>query len=177
LSSITSAMNSSTPTPALLEQSRRDPASLQVVRDRKGHFGRARIAQPHVVRDRDDALALEADQRATLDPVRVEHRLDDSRVDRGMTVEAPVEALVGQAAEELQESRRILRMRRPQAHGRAVAEHDIGVLGDRDTGRHLRIVAYEERAAQASRARAARAATRSSRAWITRMGTCVPTPR
>ena len=59
----------------LLEQARADPAPLLVVGDGERHLGRARVAQPRVARDRDDALGLAvagepADERAALGPSR-----------------------------------------------------------------------------------------------------------
>ena len=67
----------------LLEQPRADAAALVLVGDRERRLGEARVAQPHVVRDRDDALAAvlgeRPEQRAALVPVRLEQRLDEPR--------------------------------------------------------------------------------------------------
>ena len=105
----------------LLEQTGRDPAPLQLVRNRKGDLGGASITQPNVVRDGDDALALDADQRTALAPVRVHDRRDHVRVDGGVAVEAFVEALVRQFAEEREQRGEVTVPRRLQAHRRAVA--------------------------------------------------------
>ena len=67
----------------LLEQPRADPASLLGVGDGEGRLGDGRVAQPDVVADRDDALAVlvgeRAEQRAALGPVGIEQRLDELR--------------------------------------------------------------------------------------------------
>jgi hypothetical protein len=67
----------------------------------------------------------------SFDPIRLEHGLDHSLVYYSVAVEAEVEAPIRQAAEELQQRRRISDLRRAEAHGRPAAEDDIGNSLDR----------------------------------------------
>jgi len=125
LSPSTSATNSSIPTPAgqrcqSLEQTRRDATALEFVGHREGNLGNARIAQADIARKRDDEVVLRADERPALDPIGIEHRLDQACVYARMAVEAEVEAPVGEAAEEVEQRVRIRHSRRTQPHRRAV---------------------------------------------------------
>ena len=81
----------------LFEQARADAAALMCVRHREGRLGERRVAQAHVVGNRDDALAVvfgkRREQGATLVPVGLEQRLDELLADLREAVEAAVEAL------------------------------------------------------------------------------------
>jgi CheY-like chemotaxis protein len=109
-----------------LEQTRRDAASLKLVRHGKGNLGGVRIAQTYIARERDDEIVLRTNKGTPFDPLGLEHRLDEALVHARITVEAEVEALAGEAAEELEQRRRIFGLRRAKAHGRPVAENDVG---------------------------------------------------
>ncbi len=66
----------------LLEQPRADAAAVLLVGDGEGDLGGLGVAQAHVARERDDPLRAvlvgqRADERAPLDPVRVEAGLDE----------------------------------------------------------------------------------------------------
>ena len=110
----------------LLEQARPDAAPLELVADREGDLGGARVAQPHPVRNGHDAAVQRPEQRASLLPVRREHGLDELRPERGKSVEAEVAAVLGQAGEELEQRVGILRDGRSQPERRPVAEDDVG---------------------------------------------------
>ena len=74
----------------------RNSSTLVVVGDGKGDLGAPRIAQPHVVRQGDDAvhavLGHRCEQCSALDPVRVEHRLHEAFVHPRSPVETEVQA-------------------------------------------------------------------------------------
>ena len=110
----------------LLEQARADPAPLELVADGERDLGGARVAQPDPVRDGHDAAVERPEQRAALLPVRLEHRLDELRSERGEAVEAEVAAVLRQVGEELEQRVGILRGGRSQPERRAVAEDDVG---------------------------------------------------
>ena len=115
----------------LLEQSRADPSPLELVADGERDLGGARVAQPHPVRDRDDTAVERPDQRAALLPVRLEHRLDELRPERGKAVEAEIAAALGEVGEEREQRVGVLRGGCPQPQRRAVAEDDVGRLDRR----------------------------------------------
>ena len=111
----------------LLDEARAHAAALERIRHRERRLGRGGIAEPRVVRKRDDPLRPVLDerteQRAALDPVRLEHLLDDLGPERRKPVEAHVEALLGEGSEEVEDrvgvlaraggrSRRVLPSRR-----------------------------------------------------------------
>ena len=70
----------------LLEHARADAAPLLVVGDRERDLRGRRVAEPRIARQRDDVLTVAAgerpDERASLDPVRLEERLDERRLAR-----------------------------------------------------------------------------------------------
>ena len=70
-----------------LEQSSADPASLMLVGDGERRFGQLRVSEPDVVRQGDHMLDVvvdeRAEQRTALLPVRLDHRVDESRAQRG----------------------------------------------------------------------------------------------
>ncbi len=90
-----------------LEQSRPDASALLGVGDGKGGLGHGRIAQTHVVADRDDPLPALVRQRtqqsAALDPIRIEERLDELRPQVRKAVEAAVEALARKRSVEVEQ--------------------------------------------------------------------------
>jgi hypothetical protein len=140
LSSITSATNSSIPRPPQRPRAARAGASrsraLKLVRDGKRDLGvRAHRAGERSSRG-NDAVAHDTDQRAALGPIRCQHRLDRLGADRRMAVKTPIEALVGETAEEGEQLVGIVSTRRSEAHGRAVAQDDVGVLGHSENGVH-----------------------------------------
>jgi hypothetical protein len=53
-------------------------------------------------------------------------------------METLVEAFVRETAEEAEHAVGVVAARRPEAHGRAVAENDVGELGHGEAGIHLR---------------------------------------
>ena len=87
-----------------LEQARADSAPLKLVVDGEGDLRGARVAQPRPSsRAATTRSAIERpEQRATLLPVRLEHRLDELRPEHGKAVEPEIEAVLGQAGEELE---------------------------------------------------------------------------
>ncbi len=111
---------------------RRDPSPLIVVGDGEGDFRAPRIAQPHVVRERHDAvlavLGHRGEERSALDPIGLEHRLDEVRVHPRSPVESEVQAARGQSLEEADEPVAIGLARLAQAKGAPVAEDDVDRL-------------------------------------------------
>ena len=157
------------------EQTGRDPAALELVGDRKGDLGRAGSAEPHVTRQRDDLVVLRSDERAALDPVGLEHRLDETLVNGRMSVEAKVEAAVGERLEEIEERDCVTLQRRAKPHGRAVPKDDV---------RHHRRCHIHQRRGCHSRAGSARgsvsasARCRTASAGCPQRGPwCAPMPR
>ena len=110
----------------LLEQARADAASLILVVHREGDLGGAAVAQPRVVRERDDPALEAADQRAALVPVGVDERGHELLAEGREPVEAQVAAPVGEAREEVEHRLCVGCERRPQPQRRAVAEDDVG---------------------------------------------------
>jgi hypothetical protein len=102
---------------------------LVVVGDGEGDLGRLALAQPRVAGQRDDALTVvgsnRAEKRPTLGPFGVEIRRDQTRVDRWMAVEAPVEALVGEFGEEPDERVRVGLLGRAQPQSAAFPQDDV----------------------------------------------------
>ena len=94
-----------------LQQPSTDPPPLLRVGDGECRLGQRGIAQAHVVADCDDSLAVlvgeGADQRAALDPVRLEQRLDQLQPHVRQPVEAPVQALPRERAVEVEQRRRV----------------------------------------------------------------------
>ena len=79
----------------LLEQARADAAALQLVGDGEGHLGRGGLAQPHVARERDDALLARSPSAPTSAPRSSQSGSSTARRARGPSpeaVEAQVEA-------------------------------------------------------------------------------------
>ncbi len=113
----------------LLQKPCADASPLMGVGDRERGFGCPWIAQPCVVGQGNDRLALVriecADQGAFLDPVRVEEWLDERRARLRGAVEAEVEALVGETGEKLDEGVRVGSQRRSQPERSSVAENDV----------------------------------------------------
>ena len=118
----------------LLEQARPDAAPLVGVRDRERHLRDGGIAQAHVVGDGDHSLVpvlvrQRAQERATLDPVRLEHRLDELRAEARQAVEPESQALLRQRPEEAEQRLGVLAPGRPQPEGAAVAQDDVDHVG------------------------------------------------
>ena len=80
----------------LLEHARADPTPLVLVGHSECDLCGGRVAKARVARERDDALPAvvgkRADERAALDPVRIEEGLDERRPHGRRAVEAEVEA-------------------------------------------------------------------------------------
>ncbi len=123
-----------------LEEPGADALALEVVGHREGRLGERGVAQPRVVRDRDDPLAVvlseRADEGAALLPVGVERRLDQRPVQRREPVEARVAARRGEAVEELEDRLPVGRDRRPEPERAPVAEDDVD--GRRSGSGHAR---------------------------------------
>ena len=103
---------------------------MKVIGDYEGHLGSVALAQAVVAAQRDDLFAFRArargDQRALLEPVAVDHSLEQRGVDRGGAVEALGVALGREIAKELDDLIDIFRQRGSQSDGTAVAEDDVG---------------------------------------------------
>ena len=117
-----------------LQQPSADPSPMLRVGDGERRLGQRRIAEAHVVSDRDDALAVlvgeRPEQRAALGPVRLEQRLDQLRPQVRQPVEAAMQALGRESAVEVEERRRVVPLRRAQPKRPAVAQDHV----DRVTG-------------------------------------------
>jgi hypothetical protein len=103
----------------LLQQAGAHALALQLVRNRERHLRATGIAQADVAPERHDPLTGPvrdgAGERAALQPVRIEHGLDERRSDVRTPVEAKVAALIGKPLEERDQPLLV------RARGRAVA--------------------------------------------------------
>ena len=113
----------------LLEQAGAHALALELVGHRERHLGAGGIAQAHVAAERHHALVVRARdrprQRPALDPVGLEHRLDQPRPRLRVPVEAQVAALLRQVLEEGDDAIRVVPQGRAQAHRGAVAQDDV----------------------------------------------------
>jgi hypothetical protein len=109
----------------LLQQPRADSPALVLVSDRESRLRRAVVAQPHVLRDGDDAVLELADQDAAVPPLGLEEVADETLVDAADSVKAKVEAPVREPCEERGEGARVFTCGRPQAQRRPVAEDHV----------------------------------------------------
>ena len=129
----------------LLQKACSDSAALEVVRDREGHLRHGRVPEAGVGRDGDDALGVAgidgSHQSAAFFPVGLGPRLDERRSEGRHPVEAEVQALGGQALDELQHCGGVGLARRTEPERAPVSQDDVGDLrvGDhRDPScRHL----------------------------------------
>ena len=107
-------------------------------RPQKGGFGRLRIAQAHVARERHDVFASvlheRRDQRPAAVPIRVEVTLDQMRRRAHGAVKAHLAAGGREILEERQQGGRICSQGRPQTQSLPVAEDDVE--HDRRAGGH-----------------------------------------
>ena len=89
----------------LIEDLRTETVTLKVIGDDEGDLGSVALAQAVVAAESDDLFALRSrasgDQRALLEPVAVDHSLEQRGVDRGGAVEALRVALGREVAKEL----------------------------------------------------------------------------
>ena len=113
-----------------LEQACADTAPVQVVGDREGDLGPARVMQADVGRERDgpdDATGAGelAEQRGAGLPVGLERPGDRRVIDRRRAVEPEVAAVGREALEEVDQGRFVGRGRYAQPECRAVAQHDV----------------------------------------------------
>ena len=119
----------SRPLGELLEEAGSDPLALEVVRDREGGLGCARVAEAHVVADGNHALvarlAHDADQRSLLCPVGRDEGAHEAIAGQGEAVEAEEAAPHGQCGKERDEGGDVFLDGRAQAQRRAVAEDDV----------------------------------------------------
>ena len=117
----------------LLEHARADPTTLVLVGHSKRDLRSGRVAEPRIACERDDALGAvvrqRPDERASLDPVRVEVGLDEGRPHGRRAVEAEVEAALGEAAEELGQGLGVGGLRRPEPQRAAVSQDDVDRSG------------------------------------------------
>ena len=123
-----------------LEEPGADALALEVVRHREGRLGECGVAQPRVVRDRDDPLAVvlseRADEGASLLPVGVERRLDERPVQRRQPVEARVAARRRRGPRRTRGRLPVGCDRRPEPERAPVAEDDVD--GRRSGSGHAR---------------------------------------
>ena len=113
----------------LLEHARADPAALVLVGDGERDLCSGRVAEPRIACERDDALGAvvrqRPDERASLDPVRVEGGLDEGRPHGRRAVKAEVEAALREAAEELGQGLGVGGLRRPEPKRATVSQDDV----------------------------------------------------
>ena len=69
--------------------------------------------------------SIAADQHRRVAPVGGEQRFDEMLVELRVAVEAPVQALLGEAAEEVEQCVCVVRLGRAQPQRRAVAQDDV----------------------------------------------------
>ena len=124
----------------LLQEARANAASLQLVGDGEGDLGDGRVTQTGKLGEGDDArggsVADDGDERVSVLRLR-EQVLDQRPVDARTAVEARVQALRGQLAEEGEECVAVWRLWLAQSQRRAVAEDDVdGTVGTSSHGRH-----------------------------------------
>ena len=114
-----------------LQQPRADPSPLMLVRDRERRLRETRVAQPHVVADGDHRLRpfSSVPSSAPRSSQSGSSSGSTSRgADRREAVEAEVEALLGERAEEVEKRLRVLPPRRTQPERAAVPEDDVDRL-------------------------------------------------
>ena len=120
----------------LLDEPRADASALERVRDGERALRSRGIAQARVVRKCHHALEPvlhdRAEQRSALRPVRVEHLLDDLRAEGREPVEAHVEALLGERAEEVEDRFGVGPGRRPEPESAPVAKDHVDDVGHED---------------------------------------------
>ena len=108
------------------QQPRPDPSPLLVVGDGESGLRQRRIAQTHVVADRNDPLAVlvrqRTQQRTALGPVGVKQRLDELRPQIREAMKATVQALARKRSVEVEESCRVRLCRWAEAKRPAVAK-------------------------------------------------------
>ena len=125
----------------LLEQARADAAALPRVGDGEGRLGEGRVAQPDVVRERDDVLLVVGGDGARSaprsSPVGLEHGLDELGDRRGEAVEPEVEAAF-EAGEEGQQRVGVLLAAAGGVAGVPVAEDDVDDVRGRGHARQCR---------------------------------------
>jgi hypothetical protein len=113
----------------LLQEAGADSAALEVVCDREGHLRCGRVPKAVVCGGGHDTLGLPVskrpDQGAALVPVRLEQRLNECRSDRRHPVEAQMEARRRQAAEQLEQRRRVGLPGRAEPERAAVPQDDV----------------------------------------------------
>ena len=113
----------------LLHEPRADPEPLQVGCHGECRLGHERVAQAGIARDGDHVVAVvaaqDADQRPVHAPVGVEQAVQDVGSDPARPVEAHVQALVVEPAEEVEHRLRVFGKRRAQPQRAAVAEDDV----------------------------------------------------
>ena len=122
------------------QQACSDPTALELVGDGECNLGTSEVAKADVARERDNFVGVRPEQCASLDPVGLEHRLDQPLVERGVTVEPEIKALVRQSAKEPEHRSRVARTRCAQSHGRAVAENDVNRRRSECLGAHVVIL-------------------------------------
>ena len=114
----------------LLEQTGSKPVPLQFVGNGERDLGSRDVTQTRVARERDDPLLPlrprdHTDVRPPVVPVRLDERLCQTRPDLRGSVEALVEAPLGEAGEELEHGLDVRRMRRAQTQRPAVTQKDV----------------------------------------------------
>ena len=111
----------------VLEHDRGEPATLLIVLHREGDFGLLRFGCPVVARDRDDVVTQLGDERHAGVVVHRHEVLEPSRGGaRHRREEAHVERLAGETFEESDQRVIVVETNRPQVHGAAVGEDDVG---------------------------------------------------
>jgi len=113
-----------------LQQASPDSAALRIVSDRERGLRRRRVTEAVVFTHRHDSLLASgvrerADEDAAFAPVGVDEMFDELVVDRARSVEAQVEAVLREPAEELCKGVGVRAPGRPQTERRAVAQDNV----------------------------------------------------
>ena len=118
----------------LLEHARPDPAPLLVVGDGERDLGDIGVTEARVACESDDPVLERPDERAPLDPVGIDERLDEGRANGGRAVESQVEAPLRERVEEADERIDVGRVRRAEPQRSAVAQDHVREAVDGEGG-------------------------------------------
>ena len=118
----------------LLEHARPHAAPLLVVGDGERDLGDLGVTETRVACESDDPVLERPDERAPLDPIGIDERLDEGRADGGDAVKSQIEAPLRERVEEADERVDVGGMRRAEPQRSAVAQDHVREAVDGEGG-------------------------------------------